>query len=510
MDNEKQLIGLKKQKLQKIYDLSLDPYPEKSKRNYYINQLFANKQELLNKNLNIVISGRLRALRRQGKIGFGNLQDSSGKIQIYANREIMGLENYEIFKLCDLGDIVQVSGLMFFTNSGEYTFKIEKISILCKTIRPLPTVKEKVVGDKIERYDIFSDKELRYRKRYLDLILNPQNLEIFAKRSKIISCFRDILDKKGFLEVETPILQPLYGGANAKPFTTRYNKLDQKFFLRIATELYLKRLIIGGYDKVYEIGKNFRNEGMDKNHNPEFTVIELYQAFSDLDGMIELTQNLISETALVINGTYKTNFSNMEISLEKPFKRETMLNLIEQFTGEDFSDFNFEKIAAYCKTNDIEITKDCGPGALIGKIFDAKVEDKLIQPTFVLDYPVEISPLAKRKSSNKNLVYRFELFIGGSEFANAFSELNDPIEQKKRMKMQVKKRKLGDEEANEMDKDFLEALEYGMPPTGGLGIGLDRVVMLLTGKSSIKDVIFFPQMRTLKKQNNESKSNKKS
>lgn len=501
MDNEKQLIGLRKQKLNNLLKMGIDPYPEKSKRTKKIGELFLDKDSLVKSEAEVVVCGRIRALRRQGKIGFGNIEDDSGRIQFYISKADVEDNNYEVFKLSDLGDIVQIRGSMFHTKTGEYTLKCAHFTILCKTMRPLPTVKEKKVDGKTKRYDIFADTELRYRKRYLDLILNPQVKQTFIIRSKIISSFRRILEKKGFLEVETPVLQPLYGGANAKPFTTFYNKLNEKFYLRIATELYLKRLVIGGIERVYEIGKNFRNEGMDKNHNPEFTSLEVYQAYSDLDQMACLTEDLINKTAKSVLGRETLKFQGETISLSAPFKRASMLGLIESFTGENFSDFDFSKCERFCRQQNIEIEKSDGVGSLIAKIFDKFVEHKLIQPTFVFDYPLEISPLAKTKFDNDLLVHRFELFIGGREFANAFSELNDPQEQFRRLSAQAQKRKLGDEEANVLDKDFIEALEYGMPPSGGMGLGMDRLIMLLTANESIKDVLFFPQMRSVSAKN---------
>jgi len=497
MQNDKQLIGLKKQKLQKLRDLGINPYPIKSKRDHYINDLFEQKKSLISSQKQVTICGRLRAIRRQGKIGFADLEDTSNRIQMYFKMEEIGESNYQIFKLCDLGDILQITGFAFLTNTKQFSLKVSSIKMLSKGIRPLPTVKQKVVDGKTVRFDEFSDTELRYRKRYLDLILNPKVKNTFYLRAKIISKVRSILDEKGFLEVDTPIMQPLYGGANAKPFTTYYNSLGKDFYLRIATELYLKRLIVGGYEKVYEIGKNFRNEGSDRTHNPEFTAIEIYEAYSDLNGMMDITQEIITRVAKETIGKSSFFFCDNTIDIKAPFLRKSMIELVLQYTGEDFSDFDYERIALFCKKNDIPVAKSNGSGSLIAEIFDKFVENNLIQPTFVTDYPKEISPLAKEHPDNPKLTERFELFISGKEFANAFSELNDPMEQRTRMEDQANKRMLGDQEANQVDENFLEALEYAMPPTGGLGIGIDRLIMLLSENSSIRDVMLFPQMKDI-------------
>ncbi len=497
-NNDKQIIGLKKQKLQKLKDLGIDPYPIASKRTASIRQLLDDEQRFITSQKQVVLCGRLRALRRQGKIGFADLEDSGGRLQLYVSKQETGDENYEVFKLFDLGDIVQVSGVAFVTKTGQFSLKVKEVVMLSKGIRPLPTVKQKQVDGKLVRFDEFSDTELRYRKRYLDLILNPSVKQTFVYRAKIVAKIRQILDERGFLEVDTPVMQPLYGGANAKPFTTFYNSLGKDFFLRIATELYLKRLIVGGYEKVYEIGKNFRNEGVDRTHNPEFTAIELYQAYSDLDGMMQITQELLVRAAKEVMGKSEFLFNGHKIRVEAPFKKASMVDLVREQTGEDFSDLDYDKLAAFCQSKGIEVKASMGAGALLAEVFDAFVEEKLVQPTFVVDYPKEISPLAKQKSSQSLLTDRFELFIGGKEFANAFSELNDPLEQSARMEDQAKKREMGDDEANTVDYDFLEALEYAMPPTGGLGIGVDRMIMLLTENDSIRDVMLFPQMRQVK------------
>ena len=495
MNNTNQLIAVRRDKLKRIIEKNINPYPLRVNRTHKIINLLQNKDEYVKSNKIVTIAGRLRALRRQGKVGFGNIEDDSGRIQIFVKRDLVGEENYDLFKLLDLGDFIELTGECFTTQRGEYSVKAHNVKILAKNLRPIPTVKEKKVDGKIVRYDEFADIELRYRKRYLDLLLNPDVKETFVKRAKIIKSIRDFLYENNFLEVETPILQPIYGGANARPFITHHNTLNIDLYLRIATELYLKRLIVGGYEKVYELGKNFRNEGMDKTHNPEFTAIELYQAFADYNDIMKLTENIFLNIANKVFGTTVFEFDGHKIDLSSPWKRASMIDLIKEYSGFDASDMDLEKITAFCKENEIEIPPNAKAGKLIAELFEHYVEPNLIQPTFVIDFPKEISPLAKSKPDNPDLVERFELFIAGYEFANAFTELNDPIEQRKRLEMQAKMRELGDLEANIVDEDFLEAIEYGMPPMGGLGIGIDRMIMLFTGNNSIKDVILFPQMK---------------
>jgi lysyl-tRNA synthetase class 2 len=378
---------------------------------------------------------------------------------------------------------------------GEFSVKAEKVTMLAKALRPLPVVKEKIVDGNTVRFDEFQDIELRYRKRYLDLLLNPEHKHAFELRAHIISGMRRFFENREFLEVETPILTPLYGGAHARPFNTHHNTLDMDLYLRISIELYLKRLIIGGFERVYEIGKVFRNEGMDRAHNPEFTLLELYQAYTDLDGMMELTESLFKYLASEVLKTDTVIFQNTAINITEPFRKAPMLELIKEYSGFDASTFDSESISNFCLAHHIAIEPAAGSGKMIEEIFDHFVVPKLLQPTFVTDYPREISPLAKSKPGDSNLVERFELFIMGNEYANAFTELNDPDEQRKRLEHQAQMRELGDAEANVIDEDFLEALEYGMPPMGGIGIGIDRLVMLLTDNTSIKEVILFPQMK---------------
>ena len=495
MEEQHELTRQRLEKLEKIQNLGIDPFPRRSIRTHNIIELLENKEKFIESQEIVFITGRITSQRRQGKIGFTTIQDKSGKIQAFIRQDRIGEENYELYKLIDLGDFLQVKGHAVYTQTGEYSILADEIVLLSKNLRPIPTVKEKEIDGKLVRYDEFADIELRYRKRYLDLLLNPNHRQVFEQRAKIITFIRKFLDEREFLEVETPILQPLYGGANARPFTTYHNTLGVDLYLRIATELYLKRLIIGGFERVYEIGKNFRNEGMDRTHNPEFTAIELYQAFTDLDGMIEITESLLKGIGKEVFGTMTFSYGDFTIDLEKPFIKASMLELVKEYTGEDFSDFDLNRLKAFCKKREIEVEEHAGAGKLIAEIFDKYVEDKLIQPTFVIDYPMEISPFAKNHPDNPELVERFELFICGKEFANAFTELNSPIEQRKRLEAQAKAKELGDQEANEVDDDFIDALEYGMPPMGGLGIGIDRLIMLFTNNSSIKEVIFFPQMK---------------
>lgn len=495
LNKPNQFIRLRKEKLAKIKALGINPYPVKSSRTHYISALLQDREEWIQKAEEVSITGRLTAMRRQGKIGFGDLEDISGKIQLYVAQNLIGEENYELFKLCDPGDFIQATGRTFFTQTGEYSLKCSNIKLLAKNIRPLPAVKEKIVDGKKIRYDEFSDIELRYRKRYLDLLLNPEHRKVFEMRAKIVTAIRNFMDYRGYVEVETPVLQPLYGGANARPFITHHNTLDMDLYLRIATELYLKRLIVGGLEKVYELGKDFRNEGMDRTHNPEFTMIEFYEAYSDLEGMMDIAEELIKHLALDVIGKDTFFYRHHQVCLSGKWKRASLPDLVSEYMGQDVMNISFEELSAYCKNKGLVIPPGSEKGKLIALIFENFVEETLIQPTFVCDFPKEISPLAKAKPENPFVADRFELFIAGGEFANAFSELNDPLEQRARLEEQAKLRDLGIDEANVVDEDFLEALEYGMPPMGGQGIGIDRLVMLLTENDSIKEVILFPQMK---------------
>ncbi|MEA2103990.1 MAG: lysine--tRNA ligase [Candidatus Cloacimonadota bacterium] len=495
MQNENQLINARKQKLQRLDDLGANPYPRTTKRTHLISEIFTESEKFLeNNDLKISIAGRIRSLRKMGKASFFHLEDRTGKIQVYIRRDEVGENEYKIFKCSDLGDFLNITGYVFKTQTGELSLRAGKVKFLAKAIRPLPTVKEKEEDGKKVRYDEFADKELRYRKRYLDLLLNPEVKETFQKRSKIIKMMRNFLDSRNFIEVETPILQPQYGGAAAQPFITKHNKLDMELFLRIADELYLKRLIIGGFERVYEVCKDFRNEGMDRTHNPEFTMIELYQAYADYNDVMDLVEDMLTEIATEICGSLEFEFDGNKINMERPWPRKPLLSLINEYAKINIQQMSLEEMIKFCDDHEIELEAKTY-GKVIDEIFSTFVEPNLIQPTFVTDFPKEISPLAKSKPDNPKIAERFEIFIGGAEIGNAFTELNDPIDQRERLEEQAANRNLGDLEANEVDEDFLEAMEYGMPPTGGLGLGIDRIVMLFTNSHSIKDVIFFPQMR---------------
>ena len=434
------------------------------------------------------------SIRKMGKASFCHIQDGAGRIQTYIRRDDVGEESYTHFKLLDMGDYIGVKGYVFKTKTGEISIHAKIVTILSKSIRPLPIVKEKDG----EIFDAFSDKEQRYRNRHLDLVVNPDIKEIFVKRAKIISMIRRFFDDRGFLEVETPVLQPLYGGANARPFMTHHNSLDQDLYLRIADELYLKRLIIGGIDKVYELAKNFRNEGMDRNHNPEFTMLEWYEAYADYKFMMDFVEEMIRTVAEGV-GSLQLNWGGIEVDLSKPFIRKPFLALLKEATGQDITGGDETQIRKICKEQGLSVPKKANYGQLLDELMKKLVEPNLIQPTFVIDYPKAISPLAKiHRNNNSEIVERFELFIGGAEFANAFSELNDPIDQRDRLETQEKLHAAGDEEAHPVDENFLQAVEYGMPPTGGVGVGVDRLVMLLTENRWIRDVILFPSLKTVK------------
>ena len=484
-----QLIQVRKEKLEKIIAKGIDPYPSMFNPTHSSKEVLSKFNELENKS--VIIAGRILSIRKMGKASFFHIQDSLGKIQIFIKKDDIGEDGYENFMLMDIGDFVGVEGPVFKTKVGEVSIKTASLTILCKAIRPLPIVKEK----EDEVYDAFNRKEQRYRNRHLDLIVNAEVRDTFVKRSKIIKEIRSYLDKMDFLEVETPVLQPIYGGANARPFTTHHNALDQRFYLRIADELYLKRLVIGGIERVYEIAKDFRNEGMDRNHNPEFTMLEFYWAYADYVDNMNLVEDMIRKVSKKTDSDLIT-YDNEEIDLSKPFKRVSFFDLLNENLGEDISQMNSQSLKELCSKKGINTDANSNYGQFLDQLMSEFVEPKLIQPTFVTDYPTAISPLAKKhRNGNEKLVERFELFIAGSEFANAFSELNDPIDQRERFESQQKLALDGDEEAHPVDENFLQAMESGMPPTGGVGIGIDRLVMLLTGNRSIKDVILFPAMK---------------
>ena len=443
----------------------------------------------------VSVAGRIMSIRRMGKASFCHIQDDSGKIQIYLKQDELP-DFYEKTKLLDIGDIIGVKGFVFRTRMGEVSVHSKEIVILCKSLKPLPVAKEEVdeQGNKIV-HDAFADVEMRYRKRYIDLIVNPEVKETFKKRSKVIATMRNYFDEQGWIEVETPVLQPIYGGATARPFVTHHNALDIDLYLRIADELYLKRLIVGGFEGVYEISKNFRNEGMDKMHNPEFTSMEIYVAYKDYEWMMNMLEDLISKLCIAVNGTDEVEYDGQMISFKKPFRRASMYELLKEYTGHDLQGKTKDELISLCKEINVPIDPKSSIMKVLDEIFSVKVQPNLIQPTFNMDYPVEMSPLAKKHRTKEGLVERFELFVSGFEVANAFSELNDPRDQRERLEDQARERAAGDDEAMILDEDFLNALEIGMPPTSGLGVGIDRLVMLLTGRKSIRDVLFFPQMK---------------
>jgi lysyl-tRNA synthetase class 2 len=445
---------------------------------------------------NVSIAGRIIAIRRMGKASFTHLQDHLGKIQIYLRKDDIG-DMYDAFKLMDIGDIIGVEGYVFRTKTGEVSVHVRKLQILAKCLRPLPTPKETVdeQGNKVI-HDQFSDIELRYRQRYVDLIVNPQIRDTFIKRSRIISSMRRFLDSNGYLEVETPVLQPLYGGGAARPFVTHHNTLDSQLYLRIADELYLKRLIVGGFNGVYEVSKDFRNEGMDKTHNPEFTMMELYVPYKDYEWMMKFVEQMLFTICTEVFNDAVFEFEGQKINFNPPWKRVSMIEAIQEKTGVNIITASTEELIETAKKLGIDLKKVKGRAKLMDEIFSVTVQPDLIQPTFIVDYPLELSPLAKKHRSKEGLVERFEGYVAGREICNAFSELTDPVDQKERFMSQGALIEAGDEEAHQIDEDFIRALEYGMPPTAGIGIGIDRLTMLFTAQSSIRDVIFFPQMKT--------------
>ncbi len=493
MEEFNQLMKVRFEKLNKLRELGINPYPYEYPQTHKSREIKENFEKL-EKQL-VSVAGRMMTVRLMGKAAFCDIQDEQGRIQIYVRKNEIGEQDFEIFKMLDIGDLVGFKGEVFKTRTGEISVFAREFKLLAKSLRPLPIVKEKEEDGKRIVYDQFADKEMRYRQRYVDLIVNPEVKEVFVKRTQIIRAIRDFLDERGFLEVETPILQPIYGGATARPFVTHHNALDRKLYLRIANELYLKRLIVGGFERVYEFAKDFRNEGMDRFHNPEFTLLELYVAYKDYKWMMDFVEQLFAHVAQTVLGTTKIRFSGHEIDLSPPWQRLTMYEAIEKFTGVNISDMDEKQLREVAEKLKVEVTPEMGSGKIIDEIFGEHVEPKLIQPTFIYDYPIEMSPLAKKHREKPGLVERFEPIIAGKEVANAFSELNDPIDQKERFLEQLKLRERGDEEAQMMDEDYIRALEYGMPPTAGLGIGIDRLVMLITDQPSIRDVILFPQMR---------------
>ncbi|MEQ8525295.1 lysine--tRNA ligase [Gracilimonas sp.] len=500
---------IRREKLQELQQLGVNPYPYSFDVTHNSKQILNNEDHFLrDEDTNpdseqVTVAGRVMTRRIMGKASFFNLQDSEGTIQVYIRRddvatEELGTDNYnKVFKkLVDIGDIVGIKGFVFKTGTGETTIHAEEFHFLTKTIRPIPTPKEEETEDgETIVHDAFTDKEQRYRMRYVDLIVNPEVRKTFQQRTKMVQIMRNVMNDKGYLEVETPILQPIYGGAAAKPFVTHHNALDMDLYLRIANELYLKRLIVGGYDGVYEFSKDFRNEGLSRFHNPEFTQVELYVAYKDYNWMMEFTEKMLEKVAIELHGSTKVQVGENEIDFKAPWPRVPLFEAIEKETGHDLYGKDLDELKVVAKELHIEMDESFGAGKIIDEIFGEYVEGKLIQPTFITDYPLEMSPLTKKHRSKEGLVERFEAICNGKEIANAYTELNDPIDQRERLEEQAKLRAGGDDEAMTIDDDFIRALEYGMPPTAGIGIGIDRLAMIMTNSESIRDVLFFPQMK---------------
>lgn len=492
---------IRREKLDALRALGINPYPADL---FPVNHTSKQIKDHFQDGKKVIVAGRLMSVRDQGKACFAELQDSEGRIQMYFNRDVLcpdedkTIYNQVFKKLTDLGDFIGVEGELFTTKVGAQCIRVDYFTFLSKTLRPLPLPK---VDEEGKVHDAFNDAELRYRMRYVDLVVNPNVKEVFIKRTKLFTAMRNFFNKAGYMEVETPILQSIAGGAAARPFTTHHNSLDIPLFMRIANELYLKRLIVGGFDGVYEFSKNFRNEGMDRTHNPEFTAMEIYVAYKDYNWMMEFTENLLEYCANEVNGTTVTTFGGHHVNFKAPYARVTMTQSIIDFTGFDISGKSEIELFEAAKSMGIDVDETMGKGKLIDEIFGAKCEGNYIQPTFITDYPIEMSPLCKQHRDNPELTERFELMVCGKEIANAYSELNDPIDQRARFEAQLKLAERGDDEATQfIDNDFLRALEYGMPPTSGLGIGMDRLIMFLTNNQSIQEVLFFPQMRPEKKQ----------
>ncbi len=482
--NLNEMLKFKREKLEKLRQEGKDPFVfEKFERTFYSSDIKADFEKLEEKDVSI--AGRVMSKRGHGKIAFIDLQDYKGRIQVFARKDLLE-DEYQTVKDTDIGDIIGVRGKVFKTDAGEISVRAEEFKLLTKSLQILP-----------EKWNGLKDTDLRYRQRYVDLIVNPEIKDVFLKRSKIIKAIRRYLDQEGYLEVETPILQTVAGGANARPFLTHHNTLNIEMQLRIANELFLKRLIVGGFDKVYEMGKMFRNEGMDRSHNPEFTNIELYSAYEDYHDMMRITENLFEYVAKDVLGSDQINYQGIDISLKAPWKRITMLDAVKEYAGVDLSEMTAEEARKAARDKGLAVEETHSWGKVLSEMFEEFCEEKLVQPTFVIGHPVEISPLAKKNPNDKRVTQRFEAFINGTELANAFSELNDPIDQKERFEAQVQAKKDGDDEAHPMDYDFINAIEVGLPPTGGLGIGVDRMIMLLTDQASIRDILFFPTMKPI-------------
>ena len=490
---------IRREKLEKLTQMGINAFPAEE---YTITDTTESIKNKFEEGKKVKLAGRLVSRRIQGKASFAELQDSLGRVQVYFNRdEICPNDNKDLYNevykhLLDIGDIIGIEGELFKTQVGEMTVMVKNFTLLTKTLRPLPFAKTDENG---VVHDAFNDPELRYRQRYVDLVVNPHVKETFVKRTKLFNAMRQFFNDAGYFEVETPVLQPIPGGASARPFITHHNALDIPLYLRIANELYLKRLIVGGFDGVYEFSKNFRNEGMDRTHNPEFTAMEIYVAYKDYNWMMDFTEKLLEHCAIAVNGTTKATFGEHEIDFKAPYERISMTDAIKKFTGFDITGKTEEELRTFAKSIGIEVDETMGKGKLIDEIFGEKCEGNFIQPTFITDYPVEMSPLTKKHRSKEGLTERFELMVCGKEIANAYSELNDPIDQRERFEEQLRLSEKGDDEAMFIDQDFLRASEYGMPPTAGLGIGIDRLIMFLTNNASIQEVLFFPQMKPEKK-----------
>jgi len=501
---------VRRSSLQELRKLGIDPYPANEYKTTHFSTEIKEQFDPGKDNLkDVVLAGRIMSRRIMGKASFAEIQDSEGRIQLYVNRdeicpgEDKTLYNTVFKKLLDIGDFIGIKGYVFKTQVGETSIHVNELTVLSKSLKPLPIVKEK--DGKV--YDAFSDPEMRYRQRYVDLVVNPEVRETFRKRTVLMQTIRNFFNGFGYLEVDTPVLQPIPGGAAASPFVTHHNALDIPLYLRIANELYLKRLIVGGYEGVYEFSRNFRNEGMDRTHNPEFTALEIYVAYKDYNWMMDFTAKMIENVAVALHGKTDVQVGDKVIDFKRPYKKVTMADAIKEYTGFDISGMSEEQVREVCDKLNIEHDASMGKGKLIDEIFGEKCEHNYIQPTFIIDYPVEMSPLCKKHRTNPELTERFELFVNGHELANAYSELNDPIDQRTRFEEQLKLQEKGDDEAMYIDYDFIRALEYGMPPTSGMGIGIDRLTMMMTNSPSIQDVLFFPQMKPEKKPERDSKEN---
>lgn len=479
------LMKVRIDKMEALKEKGINPFGQKFVVSHHTADVLSHAQALIDEGTQVTVAGRLMAKRGQGKAGFGNIQDLTGQIQIYSRLDVAGEFDHGIFRKADIGDIIGINGKVFVTEKGETSLSVEKFSMLAKSLRPLP-----------EKFHGLTDIELRYRQRYVDLIMNPEVQNTFILRSQIIKHMRTFLDEHGFLEVETPVLHTIAGGATARPFTTHHNALDMDLYLRIALELHLKRLIVGGLERVYELGRNFRNEGISTRHNPEFTMMEVYQAYADYHDMMDLTEEMVKYVAQKSLGTTNITYGEHQVDLGKPWRRISMAKAVQEFTGLDYDSFRTDSEAREAALSvGVHVPEGMPKGKILNELFEEKVESNLIAPTFIMDYPIEVSPLARRKESDPSLTDRFELFIVGREHANAFSELNDPIDQRERFLQQVAEKAKGDDEAHPMDEDFITALEYGLPPTAGLGLGIDRLVMLMTNSPSIRDVILFPTLK---------------